>query len=107
MSLCDPAENAAAEAADKLALLSAVDGVVLPQLNIPLSRHVVSSDPVLRQAARDVLKHFQPKILPRAVQAKLREAARAVTEDAKPANKQSKSLGSPAKRNRRQTSAAS
>lgn len=101
---CVPAEDAAAEAADEVALMGAVKGVVLPQLNIPLSKHVVSSNPVLRQAAREVLKHFQTKILPRAVQAKLREAAQAVIEDAKSAGKQSKSSGSPAKRKRRQTS---
>ncbi len=106
------AENAAAGAADKAALIGALSSDVFPQLNIPLSEHVRSSDPVLKQAARDVVNHFQPKILPRMVQAKIR-AARAVMvqDDAKAAAKQSKSAGSkssgsPPKRKKRQTSSA-
>ncbi len=106
------AEDAAAGAADKAALMGAVSSNVFPQLNILLTEHVRSSDPVLKQAAQDVVNHFQPKILPRMVQSKIR-AARAVMvqEAAKAAAKQSKSsgsksLGSPPKRKKRQTSSA-
>ena len=98
------AEDAAAEAADKAALMGAVSSGVLPQLNIPLDEHVMSGDPVLWQAAREVVDHFSEKILPRMVHAKIRKAQVCMAAgEAKAAKKQSKSSGSPAKRKKRQT----
>lgn len=107
-----PAEDAAAEAADKDALMAAVSKDTLPQLNIALTEHVKSSDPMLRQAAQEVVDHFLPKVLPRMVKSQIRAAkAVMVAEDARAAGKQSKSRGStpsgsPAKRKKRQTSSA-
>ena len=68
------AEDAAALAADKAALMSCLQRNVLPQLNFHLKEHVMSKDKALRQAARDAVDHFQQKKLPRTVQTILRDA---------------------------------
>ena len=85
--------------------MAAIGRDVLPQLNNSLCEHVVSSDPVMQQTARAVLKHFQPKVLPRKVQAMLVQAHHAMTraEAAKAAGRQKKQSPSPAKRKRRKT----
>ncbi len=71
------AEDAAALAADKAALMVALSSDVLPKLNFLLKEHVVSSDAVMRQTAQEIVVHFQGKVLPRSVHNMLR-AARAV-----------------------------
>lgn len=71
------AEGAAALAADKAALKGALSSHILPKLNFLLKEHVVSSDAVMRQTAREVMVQFQTKVLPRSVHNTLR-AARAV-----------------------------
>ncbi len=83
--------------------MAALGKDVLPQLNISLCEHVVSSDPVIQQTARAVLEHFQPKVLPRKVHAMLAQARHAVTraEAAKAAAKQKKQSPSLAKRKRK------
>ena len=116
-----PAEDAAAEAADRDVLMVAVSRGILPQLNIPLAEHIKSSNPLSRRAAREVVDHFLPKVLPRMVKAQIRAAkavmvaedtkAITVAEDTKAGGKQSKSRGStpsgsPARRKKRQTSSA-
>lgn len=68
------AEDAAALAADKAALKGALSSDILPKLNLPLNEHVVSSDAVMRQTAREVVVQFQKKVLPRSVHNMLRRA---------------------------------
>ena len=100
------AEDAAAKAADKAALMGAVSSDVLPQLNFPLDEHVMSDDPVLWQAAREVVDHFDKKILPRMVHSKIRKAQARITAGEAKAARKSKSSGNPAKRKKRQTTSA-
>ena len=91
------AEDAAALAADKAALMSCLQRNVLPQLNFHLKEHVMSKDKVLRQAAREAVDYFQQKKLPRMVQTNLRDAQAAMRAEPgnSPAAKPGKPPGSP------------
>ena len=91
------AEDAAALAADKAALVGCLQRNVLPQLNFHLKEHVMSKDKVLRQAAREAVDHFQQKKLPRMVQTILRDAQAAMRAEAgnSPAAKPGRPPGSP------------
>ena len=94
---CVPADEAAARAADKVALLHCIRGRVLPHLNFPLSEYAASKDDSMVRIVQEVLQHFQPmrKVLHVTVQKQLADAEAASAASAvrrKPAKRKRRSL---------------